>query len=388
MATIKQYKDKVSGQTKYRVRTLIGRDKQGKQIVKTKQGFLDKTSAKKWLNEIEKDMLMNGRDMIQKQIASSNLKYKQVYLEWLETYRNTVKESTFVTTQRIFKLHILPLFGVMRLSKIDKDYCQNAVNYWFKTPLKQYKRIAYYTNKVFKYAIQEGYLGSSPMDRITMPQIRPVRTDQDVNYYDKETLQKFLGYLIADNDLRGYVFFRLLAFSGLRKGEALALTWSDIDFDKNMISVNKTQTNGSKGIMIQSPKTISSYRSVWLDQKTMQVLANHKVRQHKWLRANGYSNIGDKKQLVFPNGHNNMLQPVKPRVWLTNCIEKHDLPHITVHGFRHTYASLAVEAGLNVKQLQSQLGHRSVRTTLDVYAAVTKTLKNGIADQYADYLGF
>lgn len=83
-----------------------------------------------------------------------------------------------------------------------------------------------------------------------------------------------------------------------------------------------------------------------------------------------------------------MRQPLKPLIWLNHVIKKYNLKHITCHGFRHTYATLAFEASLSVKQVQLQLGHKDIQTTLDIYTAVTKRQKSEIANKFSAYVDF
>ncbi|WP_338088360.1 tyrosine-type recombinase/integrase [Levilactobacillus spicheri] len=99
-------------------------------------------------------------------------------------------------------------------------------------------------------------------------------------------------------------------------------------------------------------------------------------------------NITPGKHSIFANERNEMFQPSKPRKWLEHTLAKYDLKHVTVHAFRHTYATLAFEAGASIKSVQEQLGHSSYKTTLDIYTAVTDKEKNEATQKLANYLNF
>ena len=131
--------------------------------------------------------------------------------------------------------------------------------------------------------------------------------------------------------------FRLLAFTGIRKGEALALTWNDINLDNREIHISKTVTRKKEGLTIQTPKTKKSNRHVSIDTKTSKALRD-------WKEKTG----ADENVLVFQNSRGTILTPSAPRKWLITVAEKAGLKPIPVHGFRHTHASLLFESGATV----------------------------------------
>ncbi|KRL05012.1 tyrosine-type recombinase/integrase [Liquorilactobacillus oeni] len=385
MASIKKYSSK--GQTKWKIRILVGRDElTGKQKVKTKQGFKSKKAAQLAVLELESSSCLNtSKTSLNSPVTTSSITFKQVYLEWFKLYQNTVKESTWIKTKEIFKLHILPILGNRKLNTITDVLCQKAVNHWYDERYTKFKVWINNVSRIFKFAKRKHIISLNPVENILIPKRTNVRTMTN-NYYDKEELKQFLDCLYDLDDYQAYAFFRLLAFSGLRKGEALALYWKDINFSQKIVSVTKTQSRGVNGINVQTPKTYESNRNVFLDTKTINILKKWKKCQSLKLKQLGYSY--STSQLIFSNTRNTMLQPVKPTLWLKRVTENYNLKHITTHGFRHTYATLAFESGLSVKQVQLQLGHRDIQTTLDIYTAVTNKQKNEIADKFSAYVNF
>lgn len=126
---------------------------------------------------------------------------------------------------------------------------------------------------VFKYGILINVIQDNPMDRTITPKQKKKLSDETDSYYTRQELKDFLRCLLQLKDYRSHTFFRLLAFGGLRKGEAMALQWKDIDFKKKTVSINKTLAELSSGAyIVQDTKTESSERTIQLDKKTINIL--------------------------------------------------------------------------------------------------------------------
>ena len=137
--------------------------------------------------------------------------------------------------------------------------------------------------------------------------------------------------------------------------------------------------------VIHPPKTKAGKRDVKVDNNTLAILRHWQAVQAKLTLASGLQSTG----IVFTNedltGYQNAN---KLRLWLIQVAKQAKLPRIKVHGFRHTYATLAIQAGMNVKQLQYQLGHDDVQTTLSVYSGLTETDKAKTADVFTSLVNF
>lgn len=144
--------------------------------------------------------------------------------------------------------------------------------------------------------------------------------------------------------------FRLLAYSGIRRGEVMALRWSDIDFNNNVININRTMTRDESGIVFLGPKSEAGLRSVDMDKESMDILKHYKLSQSKWLLARGYPQINP-NQLVLVTSQNKHRGETYANKSLDSVLAEIDLPKITVHGFRHTHTSLLFEAGASIKEV-------------------------------------
>lgn len=385
MASIKSYKDK-KGNTRYQIQVYLGIDPlTGKKINTRRRGFKTKKEATIASQRLEVSAY-NGELPLIRDYST----FEEVFNLWFTQYKQTVKESTWATTKRIFRIHILPAFGDNRINKISIKDCQKAINNWFKEGLVKYHVFLNYVSKVLDYAVNLGMIKDNPAKRIIVPVNKEDRSRKNLNnYYNREELQHFFDCLLDDDiNPQAYVFFRLAAFSGMRKSEMLCLEWSDIDYQNQIVNVTKTQSKGDNNrLLVQTPKTRRSVRKVFIDKKTCDVLKEWKKKQQSYLLFLGF-NVNQGNHYIFSNENNEMFQPTKPRIWLEHTLKRYDLKHVTVHAFRHTYATLAFEAGASIKSVQEQLGHSSYKTTLDIYTAVTEKQQSEATEKLANYLNF
>lgn len=381
MATIQSYQK--DGQKYYKFQLYVGIDPlTGKSIKTTRRGFKTKKEAQLAISRLQLEIEQGA---FRKQTLDT---YQDVYNLWIDKYRLTVKESTFVKTKEIFKLHILPLFGEYKIDKINVQVCQKHVNEWFST-LKKYRSIRAYASKVLDHAVTLGIIANNVMKNVIMPvNIDPPQEDEQENFYTKEQLVQFLKYLKQEGNFKHYALFRLLAFSGMRKGEALALTWNDINFTSKEIRINKTLSSGENNrLFVQTPKTKNSIRTLKMDKITLDILEEwNKLQKQDYLKLG--INTLKPDQLVFSNEDNKYLQPAMTRKWMIRIQEKYSLKKITTHGLRHTHCSLLFEAGASLKEVQERLGHSDIQTTMNIYTHVTEKAKDEAAQKFASYMNF
>ena len=217
-----------------------------------------------------------------------------------------------------------------------------------------------------------------------MPRLKQ-QTTKD-NFYTKQELNQFLECCKEQCDLKYYAAFRLLAYSGMRKSELRALTWSDVDFSKNTININKTIAMSENGKnVIQLPKTHNSTRVISMDQQTMAILRQWQLKQRKELLRLGY-NAMNGWQIIFNGKQNKPIAHVTLNVKFKNIQVKNGLKVISVHGLRHTHCSLLLAAGVPVNDVKDRLGHSNIQTTLNIYAHVTKQQQQDTADMFSKFM--
>ena len=355
------------GEKRYKFLIYVGKDETtGHTIQIKKQGFKSKDEAlEAYLNY--KLKIVKGE---YEPLNKKKLTFKQLFESWDKVYKPTVKESTYAVTMRYFNNHILSALGNIYIEKITVAECQKAVNEWFEEAPHTFDRFIHYASKVFKYGIDMELLTSNPMEKVIKPKLKE-RPQQYQEFYDKDELNKFLSCAKKCN-FRYFVYFRLLAYTGMRKGESLALKWSDIDFETNTISITRNVTTGlNNRPYISNGKTANSVRRIPVDSETMNYLKEWRYCQQKDMLKKGF-NFLDADNYIFPTINNGITSLSKPRQWNKSICDKFGLRRIKIHGFRHTHASLCYSAGLNAKEIQKRLGHADSKTTMNVYTHVMK----------------
>lgn len=301
-------------------------------------------------------------------------------------HKETVKPSTWQFIELRANKHVRPYFKDMYVDKITLRHCQDFVNKTFKVAPVAYVYSVSIVKNTLDYALRLGMIESNPMLYVIKPKKQASISDNHGNFYTKDELKKFLD-VAKDTDLKKYTLFRLLAFSGIRIGECLALTWHDLNYKNNTIAINKTLARTKNGIKIQTPKTKSSNRVISLDTETIQVLKMWQLEQRKQLLKLGI-NAMDKQQLIFSNTKNKFIIIPTVRLAIKQIAKKAGLYPITTHGFRHTHATLLFVSGMDIKQVQARLGHSNVQTTLNIYTHAMKDKQDKIGDEFARYINF
>lgn len=366
-----------SGKDRYKFIAYAGKDETtGKSIIIRKQGFKTLKEAKQAYLDVQQAIL-NGDYL---PINQKRLTYKGLFELYLPLYAQTVKESTFYQFKRCIESKALPALGDVYLDKITPQLCQKAVNQWAKDTPGSFIRITIWASKVLKYAFQIGLIDSNPFDRVIKPK-KPAKKKKD-NFYTKDELETFLNGA-RDAGMMQYTLFRLLAFSGMRIGELIALEWSDVDFFRKTVSINKTLTLDKAGkSTVGSPKTSNSNRTIMLDDETVSILQNWRAEQARRIIYLG----NPRNNLVFAREHGEHLANATIMNWNKKIAEKQGLRKIGLHGFRHTHASLCFEAGLTMQDVKDRLGHSNISTTMDIYTHVTKSRKEDSIQQLANFM--
>ena len=358
---IKSYKKK-NGDTAYGFTVYIGKEN-GKSKYARKRGFETKGKARAALLQLQNDL--ENEEEIKKETT-----VKEISEKWLEEYSETVQDSTYIKTSRNFENHIYPALGDRKIGSITPLQMQEQVNEWSRK-LVYGRKLKGLMNNVFKYAIRHGYIDSNPIESVVATARK--KSNEKSDFYNKDELKSFMKLVAKTKDLEKIVLFRLLAFTGARRGEILALEWKD--WNNNTLNINKAITRGFAGEEIGSTKTVSSKRLISLDQTTQNILK-------KWRKQKPGT------RYIFENEFGKPIPTSLPRKWLLGILKDSKLRPIKIHGFRHTHASLCFDAGMTLKQVQYRLGHTDLKTTMNVYTHITTQAKDDIGERFAKYIDF
>lgn len=381
MSKIKEYKTG-KGKKRFKFAVYAGKDETtGNSIQVRKTGFKTYEEAEKAYNLVVKK-LENGTLTNEK---NKRLKFIDLYKLWFPIYEQDVKESTAISTKGYFNNYILKDLGNIYLDRLTPLICQKIVNKWSNKHSYYTANSLYnYASKCLNYAVNLDLIDFNPIKRITKPR-RKQRKQKKLRFYTVAELKQFLKEARKES-FQKFVLFRLLSFSGMRIGELLALSWADIDFQNNTIKISKTISPSKRGLIISTPKTMAGYRTISIDEQTMNYLV-------KWRKEQRYDlillnlNPFDNNQLIFPNYKYGIENGSTVRYWSKQIADNAGLKYIGAHGFRHTHASILFESGASMKEIQIRLGHASIKMTMDIYTHLTSEQETETALKFAEIMG-
>lgn len=334
---------------------------------RTKGGFKTKRAARAWYRRKMVEMEEHGF------LDNDNVTFKQVAISWLDHKKFDVDNgricgATYTFLERQLRVHILPTLGDKKIKAIDLQIAQKAVYTWAKQ-VKLFNRLVQTASKVFDFAIKYRWAFKNPFKLVDQPL---PDNDTKVRSFTREQFDIFKKGLkdhYEQTNYKAYAFLFVLAHTGMRKGELLALTWDHIDLKKGLIHIDKTVTRDAHNCLIigRKTKTPSSVRNVGIGQETIDVLKKWHCHQHHEFT---FFNIDPTTthNLVFTNQHGGILTTSKPGKWLRMIEELYGLPtYVTPHGLRHTYTVLLIDEGCPVNKVAATLGHRDASITIQVY---------------------
>lgn len=357
---------KKNGTKVYRSNVYLGVDSITGKKVKTTVTGRTKKEVKVKAQQTQIDFKLNG-STIQKAVTVKN--FQELADIWLESYKLTVKPQTYEATLSNLRTHIYPVFGNRQLDKITASDIQVFINQLSRY-FENFVTIRSIIRRIFQQGILLQLVTNNPARDIILPR-RQKKADNKVKFIAPDDLKAFLDNLEKKQYKRyglyyEYVLYHLLLSTGLRIGEACALEWTDIDLDKSTITVNKTYNKGLKAV--STAKTKSANRTISIDNKTILMLKQYRNRQRQLFFETG----ARAPSVVFATPTREYFDlAIRQSALDTRCKEV-GIPRFTFHAFRHTHASLLLNAGISYKELQYRLGHSNITMTLDIYSHLSR----------------
>lgn len=369
---IKEVKKK-DGSIIYRASVYLGTDVITGKEVKTSISARTKTEVKKQAKQAIYDFKANGST----RFKSAAVKYydELANLFW-ESYHHTVKPNTQDNVRRLLDNHVLPLFGHFRLDKLTTPLIQSIINDLAKKAnnnepkaFLHYDKIHALNKRILQYGVTMQVIKLNPARDVILPRNTQKAKREKVKHFENAELKQFMDYLDTLDHARyrniyEITLYKFLLATGCRINEALALSWSDIDFENGSVSITKTLN--SKG-ELNSPKSKASLRDIDIDNNTIQLLKTYQLRQvqEAW-------KLRRKEKVVFSDFIHDYPSNKTLGTRLRTHFKKAGVPNIGFHGFRHTHASLLLNAGIPYKELQDRLGHSTLSMTMDTYSHLSK----------------
>lgn len=297
-------------------------------------------------------------------INKNNITVEQLFNEFLQIKQATVQPKTY-KTYTTYKKDIIESLGHLKLKNVTAKILQD-----FYLELKTKRNLAdktvkhYYTliNSMFESAVKWDYIIRNPNSKVDKISV----VKKQAKCYSPEEVQELVKALESEN-LKYKAIILLALDTGCRRGEITGLEWSDINFKKSCITINKaTQYIAGTGIIEKGTKTESSNRTIYIADTTRKVLLQFQKEQYRKQLALGSKWQGSKKVFTTDFGAN--MHPDTPSAILKKIIHKHNLKDINFHGLRHTSISLQIASGIQAQIISKRAGHSSLAITHEIYS--------------------
>ena len=353
---------KKNGTMVYRANVYLGVDQVTGKKAKTSVTGRTRKEVKQKAKHAQDDFISNGCT-VTKVVPVKN--YQELADLWLDTYQLTVKPQTFVATKQMLYNHLIPVFGSLRLAKLSVSYIQSFIND-LSTQIVHYAVVHSINRRVLQYGVSLQLLPFNPARDIILPK-QPKRENTAIKFIASDDLKALLLHMekLAFKKYSyylDYVLYSVLLATGCRFGEVVALEWSDIDLENGTISISKNYNRFLK--LIGTPKSKAGVRTISIDKKTVNMLRLYKNRQRQLYLQSG----ARASSVVFATPTREYQNLATRQEALDRRCAEISIPRFTFHAFRHTHASLLLNAGISYKELQYRLGHATLAMTMDIYS--------------------
>lgn len=361
-------------------------DRCGKRIEKN---FSTLAAARNWLADMQKQQME-----IQQQPLPTSMTVDAWFDYWISNLVSDLSPNMLRNYRERYFRNVQPIIGSMLLTDVKPMHCKTVLNAMEQTYAGSTIRQAYITmGALLKAAVMNDLLDKHPMNGVRFS--KPVRAVDNIRYLTREQQAQFLAVAWRSHNYRQYA---LILETGLRTGELIGLTWDNIDWEKRTLTVSKTleYRYQQRSWRAGPPKSKQSYRTIPLTQRAYELLRDEEAmrefrKQSELLsqqleymdRRTGTMVSMQMSDLVFINYRTG--EPAKNSSYDTHLYklcEKADIPHFCMHALRHTYATRAIESGMQPKVLQMLLGHSSIKTTMDRYVHVTNASMTDAVRQF------
>jgi integrase len=306
--------------------------------------------------------------------------------QWLADYAELhCSPKTIESYRQVINSHIMPELGGIKLVELEARHLQTMFAKKRESGLsaRTVRYLYSLMSQVLRYAVRQGILNRNVAQNTEPPRVE----HRELNTIRPEQINIFLE---AARETSHYALFYLLLHTGLRRGEALALKWKNVDMGlaslgvQAYISVTLSLGKVDGKTYIREPKTSSGRRRVALPPSLTLVLQQHKLKQQESFALLGKILTDD--DYVFCHHDGTPLDPSTVSHSFAHALRKAGLPPMPLHGLRHSHATLLLQAGTHPRVVMERLGHSSIRVTLDTYSHVVGGLQESAAQRFDDFV--
>ena len=301
---------------------------------------------------------------------------------WLEEYvALNLSKNTYDNYKTTIDLHILPLLGNKRLSSLTPETLQKFINqkhrdgYARSTISIQHSILSNSLNQaVYPYKL----IRDNPMQYVVIPRKKREKTTRkDLKVLSLEEIQEIIDFIGKVNSF--YIPFMIGFYTGMRRGEVCGLKWDKVDLEKGTIEVDKAMSHKDDegNWVLGPPKNNSSYRKFFMGDTLTQILKEHKLQQKK--NKLRYGNHYKESNFVCTKENGEFVSPYSIKWSCSNIKNKLGID-MGFHSLRHTHATLLLERGAPIKDIQKKLGHARASITIDTYSHLTEKMQDETLD--------
>jgi integrase len=312
---------------------------------------------------------------------AGRLTVRDFLAQWLEAAAPTLRPSTNRRYLDLVRLHLVPVLGNVRLSKLGASDVQRLYADRLAAGLSptSVRHVHGVLHRALDQAVRWGIVGRNVTEAVDPPR----RITPEAKTWNAQQVATVLA-AAGDDDLEA--LWRLALLTGMRRGELIGLRWRDLDLDRGILAVRRTLSRGHGSALIAGePKTASGRRQIALPASAVDVLRRHRVRQLEVRLAAGP--VYDDRDLVFAGDTGAPLHPNSLNLRFRRLITRADVPPIRFHDLRHTCATLMLANGEHPKVVQERLGHADIAMTMNLYSHVTADMQRDAADRLDALIG-
>lgn len=382
----------------YQIRVSCGYDTKGNQVEQAMTWKPDKKMTEKQIEkELNRQAVMFEEACMHGQVVAA-VKFEDFAGQWFHEYAEIKLKPQTLRGYHSLEPRIYKAIGHLRMDKITPRHLQRFVNELCgdtrndtlgakgKTlSPKTVKLHLSLISTIFDYAIKMQMLQNNPCRAVTLPS--PKAKEREV--YTLEEAQQLLELFEKEDEFnfKYVVFFTMAMYTGLRRGELLGLEWKDFDWDNEIVSISRTSMwTKERGIYTDTPKTKTSMRTLKLPKEIITLLQKYRTFQTAYKATLGSKWIENDR--LFTQADGKPMDMTSPYYYFQAFCERTGMRFVNVHSFRHFNASVLISNGVDVKTVQSCLGHSTPTTTLSIYAHAFQTTQAMAMDAVANTINF